>query len=618
MSNSFAADSGLTNGTTLDPSVVRVNPGNYDYIKPIEFAGNTYDLLNKAADLEGFITVTKEMLAYLEDQSRPLPKNFPLYLDKKTQDKMKISKKNTARALKEISKLAKISLEYINKSDRSQQEELDRKDAIVHILELNSSLNMKLRRPIEDMNVPEVVKTIKEGLKKEHYGILASKPATNLESTGEKDLSKVNPMDSTFWKKTTDIGSKELFYGFNRKEMVTTKDQVCKYSEAKRSFGSHAGFAIMCGDYEVKVKFSDFHTEPFNSRMFWSLGFDTQATDYAKGFKLEYDRRIFTEINERKKIISKIKLPSVIPDVKLDMITKQVDAFKFIKAAKLKDGSTIDREGLRKLITKKMKDWDYKHLKDSDFLPDGESKIEYLEFVQAQFQHDSDNEHSIGPWESNELAHDDRREMRGMAILGGWLNMTSMRFDDARLYMVKKNDTYELLHRFNELGTGLGQAKNLLNQSATNPNELPWKFTTKATGADGKPSIELLEYKPVTDISAFDKLTVDDAKWMARLIAQLSEDQIKTILIASGMHSEYVKLYLEKLISRRDGLIKDLGLDSEFQVYRKKLNKTFNYDPKKDGLMSVTLFDGQTVTAPAGPGVIVNGVLESPELNEEK
>ena len=63
-------------------------------------------------------------------------------------------------------------------------------------------------------------------------------------------------------------------------------------------------------------------------------------------------------------------------------------------------------------------------------------------------------------------------------------------------------------------------------------------------------------------------MTVDDARWMARLIGQLSEQQIIDALEASGFTSSEVRIYTDKLVSRRDNLILDLQLTREIALLR--------------------------------------------------
>ena len=55
-------------------------------------------------------------------------------------------------------------------------------------------------------------------------------------------------------------------------------------------------------------------------------------------------------------------------------------------------------------------------------------------------------------------------------------------------------------------------------------------------------------------------MTTDDARWMARMIQQFSEEQITAALRASGFDEVNVEIYRNKLVSRREKMLKDLSL----------------------------------------------------------
>ena len=55
---------------------------------------------------------------------------------------------------------------------------------------------------------------------------------------------------------------------------------------------------------------------------------------------------------------------------------------------------------------------------------------------------------------------------------------------------------------------------------------------------------------------------------MARLIGQLTEEQLRAALIGSGYAATETKVYQEKLVSRRDQMVRDLGLTTEIPLLR--------------------------------------------------
>jgi hypothetical protein len=72
-----------------------------------------------------------------------------------------------------------------------------------------------------------------------------------------------------------------------------------------------------------------------------------------------------------------------------------------------------------------------------------------------------------------------------------------------------------------------------------------------------------VNHRPVESTDAFREMTVDDAKWMARLIGQLTERQIGDALRAAGWNRDEGLPYAQKLIQRRNRMIEDLNLQRE-------------------------------------------------------
>jgi len=96
---------------------------------------------------------------------------------------------------------------------------------------------------------------------------------------------------------------------------------------------------------------------------------------------------------------------------------------------------------------------------------------------------------------------------------------------------------------------------------------------------------------------------------MARLIGQLTENQLRAALIASGYDNAEARLYLEKLIGRRDGMILDLRLQDEIPLLRPALlNHDFSYNPAMDGPFSANV-NGTTIVARNSAKVISRGKI---------
>jgi hypothetical protein len=217
----------------------------------------------------------------------------------------------------------------------------------------------------------------------------------------------------------------------------------------------------------------------------------------------------------------------------------------------------------------------------------------------------------IGPWDFQELGHEDLRELRGAGLLAAWVNWCDSQFQNTKLRLVghKKHDGYRYF--FCDMGGGLGEGTGLFFRRCESPNDMDWTFTKagrcQGTGRMTIP-FRIVGYKPIGDTAAFRQMTVDDARWMARKIGQLTEGQLLEALIASGFDSAQARMYLEKLISRRDQMIADLGLTREIAPLRPAgSRRDWSYDPQKDGRLRVRIRSGEIAEAQPANWIIVHG-----------
>jgi hypothetical protein len=195
--------------------------------------------------------------------------------------------------------------------------------------------------------------------------------------------------------------------------------------------------------------------------------------------------------------------------------------------------------------------------------------------------------------------------------LAAWLNWCDSRFDNTRLVILHKRGDVQLRHYFTDLGGGLGEGTGFISRRGESPNDFAWSFTKPAKDqGPGRMRVpfKIVGYRPLDETPAFKEMTTDDARWMARLIGQLTETQLEQALIASGFDSAQVRLYTEKLISRRDRMIVDLGLKDEIPLLREGgPTRDLNYNPAVDGLIIARTGDGQFVEASPSPAVVVHG-----------
>jgi hypothetical protein len=500
-----------------------------------------------------------------------------------------------------------------------------RKDMVALLLETVAAINNSQRPPVpgrlDAVQMPfalaaQIRRPIGHG-RAPAANLQPGPPSTESSMAGQwhsqPDLSLLDPKPSTFWRRPANIAAADLFHGFGRSNRLEIENMLCDYSKPKDSYGLNPGFEVECRGVEVKLKFGEISSEPLTARVFAALGYHADPTDYCPQVLVRYDRRIFQEFHSRKPLRTRFTLLGVIPFYTLDL-QKRFDPFDYIRWAVLRDGR---RWSGRELKAKLFRDPARAHPEDdpANFREDVEAQIAQLVTVAANVQA-KDAAKTIGPWDFGQLDHAGRRELRGAGLLAAWLGWFDTRFDNTRLKLVRQHGHEELAHYFSDLGGGLGKTSGLLYWHGEQPNAFPWSFTRpplwQGSHLFARP-LRISRYHPMAYTDSFAAMTIDDARWMARLIGQLTEPQIVQALVGSGYDSAEVRLYAAKLVSRRDRMIADLGLAGEIPPLRAGgVNHRFAYDPSIEGPATVLVPGEGEVKAPVRGLTIRNGKLMKP------
>ena len=391
----------------------------------------------------------------------------------------------------------------------------------------------------------------------------SKKAAANLcDSPAVSDLSLLDPKPSTFWQRQESISLANLYAGFDRLSLPRFDHRMWDYHGPKTS-GGNPGCELISGTQRIKVKFAETHSEPFAGRIFHALGYHVEPTDYAPRLRIKYDRRFFQQFNSLPEI--KMKIGVFFIPIHTFHFERTYDPFDFIELAVFKDGTTRTSAELKSLLLRDPES--RKPFVAENFDYAAETAIDHLVTVEANIQVEDDRLHSIGPWDFGGLGHEHLRELRGAGVLAAWLGWWDARFDNTRLRIADTPAGPELRHYFSDLGAGLGLSAGTYRHSSEQPHEFAETFTRGAR-RHNRWHIEFPGYEPIEDTPAFKEITLDDARWMARLIAQLTETQIRESLAASGFNTDEVEIYAEKLMSRRDQLIRDCKLEGDIPLLR--------------------------------------------------
>lgn len=412
--------------------------------------------------------------------------------------------------------------------------------------------------------------------------------------------------------------------------------QTCQYLKAKKGYGAHAGFQIICGDQEYKIKFgselnnrlgNERYSGPFNTRIYRALGYLAPHINYFSEIKVDYDRKVMTEFNSR--ALEYFSFSVVGIPIYTVSNNKFFDPFMFINGVILKNGQFVDAQTARKNLLPSLVEEshntsssDVKTAAITDDLINPEFENQIAQFVFSDttltLKNDKDMGEEIGPWKPKDLMYGDLKEVRGIMVLAAWSGNFDVRKDNLRLNLVKNRSTdkKELRLLFGDSGSGLGKAV-AIGKTSSAINDMLWTVTKKTTTTGpGKQQTRqttlwisgLINLEPS---SIFQEIEMSDAQWMLTKICKFSKTQIQDMLITSGLSAAEVALATSKLLERRNQMISDFDMESSLaNSCHSSVNQNLNYDPRNDGeIFGISSHNNQKVQAPFRNQIVINGKI---------
>lgn len=185
---------------------------------------------------------------------------------------------------------------------------------------------------------------------------------------------------------------------------------------------------------------------------------------------------------------------------------------------------------------------------------------EFLVFMDGLLEPELDEEQLMrpGPWYWGGADHQYRREFRGLSIFNLWIHNTDLKEGENNKLILKARpggefDTYYVQQ---DLGFVLG------HYFRERPTDFAWTLVKE----DGRDAVTF-NYRNFQPNSGFRHVTWADARWMARKIGQLTRQQIVEAVKFGNWPNQapydYQSLYVEKLIERRNQLVKAFQLVGE-------------------------------------------------------
>jgi hypothetical protein len=411
----------------------------------------------------------------------------------------------------------------------------------------------------------------------------------------------LDPVDSTMWKprKAERVTPEALFAGpwmkANERPTLPRRGSVLEL-ESFRSLdadGIHPSVFVTDPKTgtEWKVKFlggpdNPLSPEPAMSRVYYALGYHASPVYHVKALQMD-PRAVLAAYDHQQKVGFRVREGSL-------WARLGVRPGKYGRTAfKMRNQIRNVRFRGRLLFG----DAAVKVLEDARRDPSLLDHIDYVTVhgVDIALKGEAGGE-SIGPFHPDDPGNVDRREMRALSIISAtWGMGDDVRFNNLRLDAdVKDDGTVELEHVQSDAGA------HFLTERG--PNALSWEVDIDLGGQ------RLHNDRNRITLDAFDRTTLDDARWAARKLGALSEQQIIAIAAGSAESWPVARLYAEKLIARRDSLVSKLGLAGELGLLRPN-GPDRHLNLSGSGRVTLTDADGKarTVTIPAGAYKVVDG-----------
>ncbi len=193
----------------------------------------------------------------------------------------------------------------------------------------------------------------------------------------------------------------------------------------------------------------------------------------------------------------------------------------------------------------------------------------------------------VGVWEyrgtrkddpNDRVFHEHRRELRGLRVISSWLNDADRRSANTLAVYSEENGRKFIKHYIIDMGSTLGSNNNFPHapkygyEYLTDPRSMaksfvalglyvkPWEFITEDKHPK-YPSVGYFESKifnpgtwvPTYPNPAFEKATLRDAYWGAKIVMSFTDEDIRAIVEEARLTNTEAQEYLIKiLIERRD------------------------------------------------------------------
>ena len=409
------------------------------------------------------------------------------------------------------------------------------------------------------------------------------------------DLSRYDPVESGFWRRPlvpipefdTSNYNGQLRIAFGEKKFSQVADiqnpdiSIDLDYQGPKKGGKTPKMKVKYKGLEMKLKFNTPQQEPGQvtnisdvirffmrydgevrsefvaNNLAAALGYTVDPTYYKKNIRLflkdRFDLRLATTAKGRKKLLTHF----------FKACNKMVDEL----TEQIAKNNSIPINRINKLAHR------YKYLpfmKNYGTVKKGKQKGRHfikMQSVSLEFKRQQDTDWPIGLFHKTGFGKYLKREFRAFMLFYLWLADVDIKNDNASLGLVpvvpngEGGSEKKIYYSAADMGATLG---NVLGKNQPNylGHNLVDQKGSRLTGPREQQVLALHSFYS-TKRPLFKAVNFSDAKWITRMMAQLTKEQIKKSFLTANYPEIVAELFTQKLLRRRDQLVQALGLDGE-------------------------------------------------------
>jgi hypothetical protein len=349
-----------------------------------------------------------------------------------------------------------------------------------------------------------------------------------------------DPADSPFWhNEIAGVAPDERFDHLARlKKVKPTKNMIVIFEEPSLS-GSAPKIDVKDIDLDNgwSLKWGDeVHTDPVGSHIFAALGYDV-------------DHPYYYGLNEVTLVFDGTQLIKNAEQLKAEIKRiYNIDLAPFISYSGIISPELIVTETELKSFSGK----------------------QFVRFKECSLEARPDRVKRIGSFVPYLLSNEDRRELRGALLAHAFIGNWDTRETNTLLTSVHMgNYNYRMSAVFSDLGTSFGVSYGIMpaDFKVGLVNEFPWEVATNKNG------VVHLNNPMNAILPCYEKATYNDLLWMAKKIAAIDGEMLRSMVAAGHWPKPIATLYYQKLASRRASILKAFNLEDAHPIaFNRKLD----------------------------------------------